>query len=58
MTKIELALILNIIDKHTTSYSPNYYPEDKVIREIKDVDLLRDDIIKHYEEVMKDANIR
>ena len=57
MTKLELALILNIIDKHTTSYSPNYYPEDKVIREIKDVDLLRDDIIKHYEEVMKDANI-
>lgn len=56
MTKLELSLILNIIDKHTTSYSPNYYPEDKVIREIKDVDLLKADIIKHYEEIMKDAN--
>lgn len=55
MNKLELALILNIIDKHTTSYSPNYYPENKVIREIKDVDLLKADIIKHYE-VMKDAN--
>jgi hypothetical protein len=57
MTKLELALILNIIGKHTTSYSPNYYPEDKVIREIKDVDSLIDDIIRHYEEVMKDTNI-
>lgn len=57
MNKLELALILNIIDKHTTSYSPNYYPEDKVIREIKDVDLLKADIIKHYNEVIKDANI-
>ena len=57
MTKLELALILNIIDKHTTSYSPNYYPGDRVIREIKDVDLLKVDIIKHYEEDMKDANI-
>ena len=56
MNKLELALILNIIDKHTTSYSPNYYPEDKVIREIKDVDLLKVDIIKQYNEVMKDAN--
>ena len=56
MTKVELALILNIIDKHTTSYSPNYYPEGKIIREIKDVDLFKDDIIKHYEEFMKDAN--
>ena len=56
MTKLELALILNIIDKHTTSYSPNYYPEDRVIREIKDVGSLKDDIIKHYEEIMKDAN--
>ena len=56
MTKLELALILNIIDKHTTSYSPNYYPEDKVIREIKDVDLLKADIIKNYEVVMKNAD--
>ena len=56
MTKIELALILNIIDKHTTSYSPNYCPEDKVIREIKDVNLLKHDIIKHYEEIMKNAD--
>lgn len=53
MTRVELALILKIIDSHTTSYSPNYYPEDKVIREIKDVDLLKADIIKHYNEVMK-----
>ena len=56
MTKMELALILNIIDKHTTSYSPNYYPDDKIIREIKDVDLLKADIIKHYEGFMKDVN--
>lgn len=56
MTKMELALIMSIIDKHTTSYSPNYYPEDKVIREIKNVDLLKADIVKHYEVVMKNAN--
>lgn len=56
MTKVELALIMTIIDKHTTAYSPNYYPEDKIIREIKDVGLLKEDIIKHYEEVMKDVD--
>lgn len=56
MTKIELALILQIIDTHTKCFSPNYYPEDKVIKQIDDVEALKEDIIKKYEEVMKDAN--
>jgi hypothetical protein len=56
MTKLELALILNIIDKHTIPYSPNYCPEDKIIREIKDAEALKEDIVRHYEGVMKDAN--
>lgn len=55
MTKIELALILNMIDKHTTSYSPNYYPEDRVTKQIDDVDSLKEDIINKYEEVMKNV---
>lgn len=53
MTKIELALILQIIDTHTKCYSPNYYPEDRVTRQIDDVDSLKEDIINKYEEVMK-----
>lgn len=53
MTKIELALILQIIDTHTKCFSPNCYPEDRVIKQIHDVDSLKEDIIKKYEEVMK-----
>lgn len=56
MTKIELALILQIIDTHTKCFSPNYYPEDKVIKQIDDVNALKQHIIQKYEEVMKDAN--
>ena len=56
MTKIELALILQIIDTHTKCFSPNYYLEDKVIKQIDDVGALKEDIINRYEEVMKDAN--
>lgn len=54
MTKVELALILQIIDTHTIKRSYNYGAPDTI--EIKDVDLLKTDIIKQYEEVMKDAN--
>ena len=54
MTKVELALILKIIDTHTKCFSPNYYPEDKVIKQIDDVNSLKEDIISKYEEVMKD----
>lgn len=56
MTKVELALILQIIDTHTRYYSPNYYPEDRVTKQIDDVDSLREDIITKYEEVMKEDN--
>lgn len=55
MTKIELALILQIINTHTKCFSPNYYPEDKVIKQIDDVDALKEDIINKYDEVMKDS---
>ena len=54
MTKIELALILQIIDTHTNCYSPNYYPDDRIKKHIDDVDLLKEDIISKYEEVMKE----
>ena len=53
MTKVELALILQIIDTHTKCYSPNYYPEDRITKQIDDVDSLKEDIISKYEEVMK-----
>ena len=56
MTKLELALILKIIDSHTKCFSPNYYPEDKVIKQIDDVDALKHDIIRHYEDVLKEDN--
>ena len=54
MTKVELALILKIIDSHTISYSPNYLPENVIIREQLDsVQGLKEEIIKHYNEIMK-----
>ena len=53
MTKVELALILQIIDTHTKCFSPNYYPECMAMKQIDDVDSLKEDIIKKYEEVMK-----
>lgn len=53
MTKIEFGLILALIDKHTTRYTPNYCP-DNVRKSIEDVNELRTDLIKHYEEFMKD----
>ena len=53
MSKVELALILQIIDTHTKCFSPNYYPEGRVIKQIDDVDSLKEDIINKYEEVMK-----
>ena len=54
MTKIELALILKIIDSHTTTHTYNYGAPDTT--HIDDVGKLREDIVQHYEEVMKDAN--
>ena len=55
MTRVELALILKIIDAHTVSYSPNYLPENVIIREqIDSIQGLKEDIIKHYNEIMKD----
>jgi hypothetical protein len=54
MTKVELALILKIIDAHTVSYNPDYLPKNVIIREqIDSVKGLKEDIIMHYEEVMK-----
>ena len=54
MTKIELALILKIIDSHTISYSPNYLPDNIIIREQLDsIQGLKEDIITHYNEIMK-----
>ena len=55
MTRVELALILKIIDSHTISYSPNYLPENVMVREqIDSVKGLKEDIIMHYNEIMKD----
>ena len=54
MTKLELALILKIIDTHTTTHTYNYGAPDTT--HIDDVAKLRADIIQHYEEVMKEDN--
>ena len=54
MTKVELALILKIIDSHTISYSPNYLPENVIIREQLDSGQgVKEEIIKQYKEIMK-----
>ena len=51
MTKVELALILQIIDTHTITRSYNYGSPDT--KHIDSVDNLKQDIISKYEEVMK-----
>ena len=54
MTRMELALILKIIDSHTKYYNPNYLPEGVGVREeIDSIQGLKDDIILHYNEIMK-----
>lgn len=54
MTKVELALILKIIDSHTKYYNPNYLPEGVGIREeIDSIRGLKEDIVKHYNEIMR-----
>lgn len=55
MTKIEFGLILALIDKHTTTHTPNYYL-DNVRKSIEDVTELKADLINHYEEFMKEDN--
>ena len=51
MTKLELALILQIIDTHTVKKSYNYGAPDTT--HIDDVDKLKGDIISKYKEIMK-----
>ena len=54
MTKVELALILKIIDSHTKYYNPNYLPEGVGIREeIDSIRGLKEDIVEHYNEIMR-----
>lgn len=54
MTKVELALILKIIDSHTVLYNPNYLPEGVGVRkEIDSIQGLKDDIVMHYNDIMK-----
>lgn len=51
MTKVELALVLQIIESHTVRRTYNYGAPDT--KEIDNVDRLKQDIIKSYNEVMK-----
>lgn len=54
MTRVELALILKIIDSHTKFYNPNYLPVGvKENGKIESVPALKEDIIQHYNEVMR-----
>ena len=54
MTRVELALILKIIDSHTKYYNPNYLPEGVGVREeIDSIQGLKDDIVMHYNDIMK-----
>jgi hypothetical protein len=55
MTKIELALILRIIDCHTKTYASNYYNGSDTKR-IDNVNALKEDITRHYEQIMKEEN--
>lgn len=54
MTKVELALILKIIDAHTVKRTYNYGAPDTF--EIDNIDALKDDIERHYEQYMKEVN--
>ena len=51
MTKIELALIMKIIDSHTMYTSQHY---NECTKSILNVQALKNDIIKHYEEYLKE----
>lgn len=54
MTKVELTLILKIIDSHTKYYNPNYLPEGVgVSEEIDSIQGLKDDIVMHYNDIMR-----
>ena len=54
MTRVELALILKIIDSHTKHYNPNYFPEGVGVREeIDSIRGLKEDIVEHYNEIMR-----
>lgn len=55
MTRLELELILKTIDCHTKTYSSNYY-NGSDIKRIDDVVELKRDIIKSYEQYMKEEN--
>ncbi len=55
MTKIEFSLIMKIIDCYTKTYSSNYN-NCSDIKRIDDVDALKEDITRHYEQVMKEVN--
>ena len=57
MTKIEFGLILAIIDKHTKTFVPNYYP-DGVRRTIEDVDSLKADLTDHFNTYMVEDNVK
>lgn len=54
MTKLEFALVMKIIDAHTTVQEHNY--DNEVGKTIKDVQALKADMIRHYEDVMKEDN--
>lgn len=54
MNKVELALIMTIIDKYTVTQTYNYACPD--VTRIENVDKLKQEILNKYEEVMKDAD--
>ena len=57
MTRVELALILKIIDSHTILYNPNYLPNGIGVREeIDSIKGLKEDIIQHYNKIMRSEN--
>lgn len=56
MTKVELALILKIIDSHTILYNPNYLPENAIREQLDSVRGLKEDIIMHYNNIMKNED--
>ena len=52
MTKIEFGLIMALVDKHTKTFVPNYYP-DGVRKTIEDVDLFKADLLDHFNNYME-----
>ena len=54
---LQILSVCKIIDSHTILYNPNYLPDGIGVREeIDSIKGLKEDIIQHYNEIMRNEN--